>query len=50
MNTSNSFGIRSFYFDKDKGFFLNDQSLKIKGVCLHHDLGALGAAVNTQSY
>lgn len=44
-----TFGIRSFYFDKDKGFFLNDQSLKIKGVCLHHDLGALGAAVNTRA-
>lgn len=44
-----SFGIRSFYFDKDKGFFLNNQSLKIKGVCLHHDLGALGAAVNTRA-
>jgi beta-galactosidase len=43
------FGIRFFYFDKDKGFFLNDQSLKIKGVCLHHDLGALGAAVNTRA-
>jgi len=47
--TVTSFGIRSFYFDKDKGFFLNDQSLKIKGVCLHHDLGALGAAVNTRA-
>lgn len=46
---SASFGIRSFYFDKDKGFFLNNQSLKIKGVCLHHDLGALGAAVNTRA-
>ncbi|MEO6230535.1 MAG: sugar-binding domain-containing protein [Ferruginibacter sp.] len=45
----NSFGIRSFYFDKDKGFFLNNQSLKIKGVCMHHDLGALGAAVNTRA-
>lgn len=44
-----TFGIRSFYFDKDKGFFLNKQSLKIKGVCLHHDLGALGAAVNTRA-
>ncbi|HKO81924.1 MAG TPA: glycoside hydrolase family 2 TIM barrel-domain containing protein, partial [Chitinophagaceae bacterium] len=46
---STSFGIRSFFFDKNKGFFLNDQSLKIKGVCLHHDLGALGAAVNTRA-
>lgn len=47
--TVTAFGIRSFYFDKDKGFFLNNQSLKIKGVCLHHDLGALGAAVNTRA-
>ena len=39
-------GIRSFRFDSQKGFFLNGQPLKIKGVCLHHDLGALGAAVN----
>jgi beta-galactosidase len=40
------FGIRNFNFDSEKGFFLNDQSLKIKGVCVHHDLGALGAAFN----
>jgi len=42
-------GIRYFHFDKDKGFFLNGQWLKIKGVCNHHDLGALGAAVNTRA-
>jgi len=41
-----NFGIRSIHFDKDKGFFLNNKSLKIKGVCMHHDLGALGAAFN----
>jgi beta-galactosidase len=40
-------GIRSFDFDVNKGFSLNGRHLKIKGVCLHHDLGALGAAVNT---
>ncbi len=39
-----NFGIRSFYFDPKEGFFLNDQPLKIKGVCLHHDGGAVGAA------
>ncbi len=39
------FGIREFRFDADKGFFLNGQSMKIKGVCLHHDAGCLGAAV-----
>ncbi|MGG9960834.1 sugar-binding domain-containing protein [Ferruginibacter sp. SUN106] len=41
-----TFGIRSFHFDNKKGFFLNNQPLKIKGVCMHHDLGALGAAFN----
>ncbi len=39
-----TFGIRSFHFDSEQGFFLNNQPLKIQGVCMHHDLGALGAA------
>jgi beta-galactosidase len=39
-------GIRNFYFDTDKGFILNGKIVKIKGVCLHHDLGCLGAAMN----
>ncbi len=39
-------GIRSFEFDANTGFALNGQPLKINGVCNHHDLGALGAAVN----
>lgn len=39
------FGIREFHFDADKGFFLNGKNLKLKGVCLHHDAGSLGAAV-----
>lgn len=39
------FGIRTFQFDGDKGFFLNGVSMKIKGVCVHHDGGCLGAAV-----
>lgn len=43
------FGIRSFNFDAQKGFSLNGKSMKIQGVCLHHDLGALGAAVNTRA-
>ncbi|NLB90901.1 MAG: glycoside hydrolase family 2 protein [Clostridiales bacterium] len=38
-------GIRSFRFDPDKGFFLNEKNMKIKGVCVHHDAGCLGAAV-----
>ena len=37
------FGIRSFVFTKDKGFFLNGQHVQIKGVCDHHDLGCLGS-------
>ncbi|MDX2432366.1 MAG: beta-galactosidase GalB [Bacteroides sp.] len=41
---STPFGIRHFEFDAEKGFFLNGESMKIKGVCNHHDLGALGAA------
>lgn len=41
-----SFGIRSIAFDNNKGFVLNGRQTKIKGVCNHHDLGPLGAAVN----
>lgn len=43
------FGIRSFEFTTDKGFFLNGRHVDIKGVCLHHDLGCLGSAVNTRA-
>ena len=43
--TRTPFGIRSFRFDADAGFSLNGQPLKLKGVCLHHDAGSLGAAV-----
>jgi beta-galactosidase len=39
------FGIRSIVFDKDRGFVLNGKSVKMKGVCLHDDGGATGAAV-----
>lgn len=38
-------GLRTLRFDADKGFFLNGKNIKIKGVCLHHDAGTLGAAV-----
>ncbi len=41
-----TFGCRTIRFDKDKGFFLNEQPVKIQGVCMHHDLGPIGAAVN----
>lgn len=43
------FGIRKFHFDRKKGFFLNGKHLKILGVCDHHDLGALGAAINKRA-
>ena len=39
-------GFRTFKFDAAKGFSLNGKSMKINGVCQHHDLGCLGAAVN----
>ena len=39
------FGIRTLRFDADKGFFLNGSPMKLKGACLHHDAGSLGAAV-----
>lgn len=44
-----SFGIRSFSFDIAKGFSLNGKPVKIKGVCIHHDLGCLGAAINKRA-
>ena len=39
-------GIRTVSFSKEGGFQLNGERRSIKGVCLHHDLGPLGAAVN----
>lgn len=42
-------GIRSFKFDAQKGFVLNGKPTKINGVCMHHDLGCLGAAVNMRA-
>jgi len=40
------FGIRSIEYSAQKGFQLNGKTIKFKGVCLHHDLGPLGVAVN----
>ncbi|HHY81875.1 MAG TPA: glycoside hydrolase family 2 protein [Clostridiales bacterium] len=40
-----SIGIRTIKFDANRGFFLNGQNMKLKGVCVHHDAGCLGAAV-----
>ena len=48
-NYSTPLGVRTFNFDPEKGFFLNGMSTKIKGVCMHHDLGSLGAAVNKRA-
>ena len=47
--STTSFGFRTIRFDVADGFFLNGESVKIKGVCLHHDLGALGAAFNRRA-
>lgn len=41
-----TFGIRTIEVRPETGFYLNGQNRKFKGVCLHHDLGPLGAAVN----
>jgi beta-galactosidase len=43
--TLTPFGVRTFAFDPDHGFTLNGQPMKLKGVCLHHDGGSVGAAV-----
>jgi beta-galactosidase len=43
------FGIRKISVDAARGFFLNDEPVHIRGVCLHHDLGALGAALNLRA-
>ena len=43
------FGIRTFLFDPEKGFSLNNKPVKINGVCNHHDLGCLGAAINIRA-
>ncbi|MCI0661465.1 MAG: DUF4982 domain-containing protein [Acidobacteria bacterium] len=43
------FGIRTIRFDPDKGFFLNGELIRLNGVCNHHDLGALGTAINTRA-
>jgi len=41
-----TFGVRTIAFHPEEGFLLNGKHVKLKGVCLHHDLGPLGAAVN----
>lgn len=44
-NQVNKFGIRDIKFTSDQGFILNGKKVMIKGVCLHHDAGAVGSAV-----
>lgn len=43
-----TFGLRSIAYDPDHGFSLNGRPVKLKGVCIHHDAGSLGAAVPDQ--
>ncbi len=43
--TTTTVGLRELKFDPDKGFALNGNWMKVKGVCLHHDAGTLGAVV-----
>lgn len=45
-SSETKYGYRYFKFDKDNGFWLNGKNLKLRGVCMHHDLGCLGAEVN----
>ncbi len=46
--TTTTVGFRTIKFDARKGFFLNGRGMKLKGICMHHDAGALGAAVPKQ--
>lgn len=46
--TETPFGIRTLEFEANRGFALNGQPLKMKGVCIHHDAGSIGAAVPAQ--
>jgi beta-galactosidase/beta-glucuronidase len=43
--TATTTGFRSLQFDPNRGFALNGEWIKVKGVCIHHDAGVLGAAV-----
>lgn len=45
---SEKVGVRSIEFRPDEGFFLNNKEIKIKGVCVHHDGGCLGAAMKKE--
>ena len=43
------FGVRTIEFRADSGFWLNGKNVRINGVCNHHDLGCLGAAINERA-
>ena len=43
------FGVRTTDWDADRGFFLNSRPLKLRGVCLHYDMGCLGTAVHRRA-
>src|SRR5215204_1029669 len=43
------FGVRTIRFDAEKGFLLNGERLYLQGVCNHHDLGAIGSALNRRA-
>jgi beta-galactosidase len=45
-----TFGVREFHFDPVTGFWLNGRNFKLKGVCLHHDGSAFGAAVPLRAW
>jgi beta-galactosidase len=49
-NETVSFGIRTIEYKPDTGFWLNGKNMKMLGVCLHHDVGALGAAVPASAW
>ncbi len=44
------FGMRWFHFDSQKGFFINGKSLHIRGCCIHHDFGGLGAGLPPRAH
>jgi beta-galactosidase len=46
---TSALGIRSINFDASSGFSLNGKATKIWGTCMHHDLGAIGSAVNVRA-
>ncbi|MBN1558762.1 DUF4982 domain-containing protein [candidate division KSB1 bacterium] len=46
---TSTFGVREMRFDPDHGFYLNDRRVQLRGVCLHHDHGPLGAAFHRRA-